>query len=44
MTEPGAAFQLMAGQRLVFRISDGPWQEVEFRAADFADPARARAG
>ena len=43
MTEPAgppAAFQLMAGQRLVFRIGDGRWQKVEFRAADFADLAR----
>lgn len=45
MTEPAgpsAAFQLMAGQRLVFRVGDGRWQEVEFRAADFADLSRAQ--
>jgi hypothetical protein len=45
MTEPvgpSAAFQLMAGQRLVFRVGDGRWQEVEFRAADFADLSRAQ--
>jgi hypothetical protein len=45
MTEPAglpAAFQLMAGQRLVFRVGDGRWQEVEFRAADFADLTRAQ--